>query len=48
MANTLEPERLGFVSDGITAMAVKSQMEIPTAKVEDFDELEKPIEWAQE
>lgn len=40
-------EKIGFVSDGITAMAVKSQMEIPTAEVEDFDEVEAAIEWAQ-
>jgi hypothetical protein len=41
-------DKIGFVSDGITAMAVKSQMEIPGATIEDFDDLEAALEWANE
>jgi len=40
--------KVGFVSDGITAMAVKSQMDIPGATVEDFDDLEAALEWSRE
>jgi hypothetical protein len=40
-------DKVGFVSDGITAMAVKSQMKIPDAEVEDFSDLETALEWAQ-
>lgn len=41
-------DKIGFVSDGITAMAVKSQMEIPGATIEDFDDLDAALEWANE
>jgi hypothetical protein len=41
-------DKIGFVSDGITAMAVKSQMEIPGATIEDFDDLEAALKWANE
>ncbi|APW96508.1 hypothetical protein CHINAEXTREME_01430 [Halobiforma lacisalsi AJ5] len=40
-------ERVGFVSDGITAMAVKSRMDIDGAEVESFDDLEAALEWAR-
>ena len=41
-------DKVGFVSEGITAMAVKSQMEIPDADVESFSDLDAAIEWAGE
>jgi hypothetical protein len=41
-------ERIGFVSEGITAMAVKSNMEIPGTELEDFDTLDAALEWAQD
>lgn len=40
-------DKAGFVSDGIVAMAVASQMDIEGAEVDSFDELEAAIEWAQ-
>lgn len=40
-------DKVGFVSDGIAAMAVKSHMEIPDAEVESFDRLDTAVEWAQ-
>ena len=40
-------DKIGFVSDGITAMAVKSQVEVPGADVDNFSDLEAAIEWAQ-
>jgi len=40
-------DKVGFVSEGITAMAVRSQMDIPSATVEDFDALDEALEWAQ-
>jgi len=39
--------KVGFVSDGIVGMAVASQMEIPGAEIDYFDELEPALEWAQ-
>lgn len=39
-------DRIAFVSEGITGMAVKSNMDIETAEVADFDELEPAVEWA--
>ncbi len=38
--------KIGFVAEGITAMAVKSKMEIPDAEIEDFKDLESAVEWA--
>ena len=40
-------DKVGFVSDGIAAMAVKSHMEIPDAEIESFDRLDTAVEWAQ-
>ncbi|WP_049929149.1 hypothetical protein [Halopiger goleimassiliensis] len=39
-------DRIGFVSSGIAAMAVKSQVEVDGADVESFDDLEAALEWA--
>ncbi|MEA1932634.1 MAG: hypothetical protein U9O06_13955 [Euryarchaeota archaeon] len=41
-------DRIGFVSSGITAMAVKSQVDVPGAEVEKFKDLDAAIKWAQE
>ena len=40
-------DRVAFVDDGITGMAVKSQMAIPTAEVEAFNDLEMAVDWAR-
>ncbi len=40
-------DKIGFVSSGITAMAVKSNMEIPNAEIENFKRLDEAVEWAQ-
>jgi hypothetical protein len=40
-------DKAGFVSDGIVAMAVASQMDIPGAGVNSFDDLDAALEWAQ-
>ena len=39
--------RVGFVSDGTTAMAVKSKMDIPDAEIESFSDVDTAVEWAQ-
>jgi hypothetical protein len=41
-------DRIAFVDDGITAMAVKSKIDIPSAEVEAFDEVAAAVEWAQQ
>lgn len=41
-------DKVGFVSDGIVAMAVESKMDIENAEVEKFSNLENAIEWAKE
>lgn len=40
-------DRIGFVSSGVTAMAVKSQMSIEGAEIESFREFEDALEWAR-
>ncbi|SDR43813.1 hypothetical protein [Natronobacterium texcoconense] len=40
-------EKIGFVSSGITAMAVKSQIDVDGATIESFDDLEEALEWAR-
>ncbi|RXK47937.1 hypothetical protein [Halorientalis pallida] len=40
-------DKVGFVSDGIVAMAVASKMDIQGAEVDDFDDLEVALEWAR-
>lgn len=40
-------DKIGFVSEGITAMAVKSQVDVPGAEVDNFNHLDAAIEWAQ-
>ena len=40
-------DKAGFVSEGIVAMAVASQMDIPGAEVDSFDELNAAVDWAQ-
>ena len=40
-------DRVGFVSEGTTAMAVKSKMDIPGADIESFSDLDAAVEWAQ-
>lgn len=40
-------QRVAFVADGITGMAVKSQLEVD-AKTEDFGTLDAALEWAEQ
>jgi len=40
-------DKVGFVSDGVTAMAVKSQMDISGAEVESFGDLDAALDWAR-
>jgi hypothetical protein len=40
-------ERVGFVAEGITGMAVKSNMELPGVSLADFDTLEAGLDWAR-
>jgi len=40
-------DKAGFVSDGIVAMAVASQMDIPGAEVDSFDDIDAALDWAQ-
>jgi hypothetical protein len=40
-------DRIAFVSEGITGMAVKSNMDIETAAVADFDDVDAAVEWAR-
>jgi hypothetical protein len=39
-------DKIGFVAEGITGMAVKSKMDIPQAELADFDTLDEGLEWA--
>lgn len=39
-------DKVGFVSEGIVAMAVESRMDISGAEVEKFDDLDTAVEWA--
>ena len=41
-------DRIGFVSEGTTAMAVKSVVDVPGAEVESFRDLDAAIDWARE
>jgi len=41
-------EKVGFVSDGIVAMAVASNVDIPGAAVEHFDDLDAALDWARD
>lgn len=40
-------DRVAFVSEGITGMAVKSQLEVE-AETEDFDTVDAALDWAQQ
>jgi hypothetical protein len=39
--------KIGFVSNGVTAMAVTSQVDVPGATVDSFSDLDTAVEWAQ-
>jgi hypothetical protein len=41
-------DRIGFVSEGTTAMAVKSNVEVPGAAVRSFSDLDDAVDWASE
>ncbi|MFC7077501.1 hypothetical protein [Haloarcula halophila] len=40
-------DKIGFVSDGTTAMAVKSQVAVPDTEIESFKDLDAAVEWAR-
>ncbi|OIB55315.1 hypothetical protein [Natrialba sp. SSL1] len=40
-------DKIGFVSEGTTALAVKSQVDVAGASVDSFSELETALEWAR-
>ncbi|ERH13879.1 MAG: hypothetical protein J07HB67_00132 [halophilic archaeon J07HB67] len=40
-------DKIGFVAEGITGMAIKSNVDVPGAELDDFDTLEAALEWAQ-
>ena len=44
----VDVDRIGFVSDGIVGMAVKSNMTITGTKVENFKNVEEAVEWSKE
>jgi len=41
-------ERIGFVAEGVTGMAVTSQVDVPGADLAEFDDLEAALAWAGE
>lgn len=41
-------DKIGFVSEGLVAMAVHSNMDISTAEVEHFDTVDEALDWARE
>lgn len=41
-------DRIAFVSEGTTAMAVKSNVAVDGAEVESFRDLDAAVEWARE
>ncbi|WP_276301704.1 hypothetical protein [Halorussus lipolyticus] len=48
LAQTVELERTAYVADGITALAVKSNVEAPNTELETFESLDSALEWAKE
>lgn len=40
-------DKVGFVSEGIVAMAVESKMNISDAEVDKFSDIDNAIEWAK-
>ena len=41
-------DKIGFVSEGTTAMAVKSNVDVDGAEVESFSDLDAAVEWARD
>lgn len=41
-------ERTAYVADGITAMAVKSNVSAPGTELESFESLDEAVQWASE
>lgn len=46
-AEIVDLEKVGYVGDGIAAMAVKSNVEVPGTEIEDFEHLDEAIAWAK-
>lgn len=40
-------EKIGFVSEGLAALAVKAILDVPGAEIETFDTLEAGLDWAR-
>jgi hypothetical protein len=41
-------DKIGFVAEGITGMAIKSNVEVPGAELDDFDTLDAALAWARD
>ena len=48
LAQAVELEKTAYVADGITAMAVKSNVEAPTTELATFESMDSALEWASE
>jgi len=46
LSQAVDVEKTGYVADGITAMAVKANVEAPDTELESFESLVEALEWA--
>lgn len=47
LARSVDLERVGYVADGITAMAVRSNVEAPDTELDSFESVEDALAWAK-
>lgn len=48
LAQSVDLERTAYVADGITAMAVRSNVEAPDTELSSFESVDEALEWASE
>lgn len=46
LAQSVDLERTAYVADGITAMAVRSNVEAPDTELSSFESIDEALEWA--
>jgi len=48
LSQAVDLDRIGYVADGITAMAVRSNVEAPDTQLDSFESLDDALSWAKE
>jgi hypothetical protein len=48
LTQAVDLDRVGYVADGITAMAVRSNVEAPNTHLDSFESLADALSWARE